>query len=80
MALETPTNRTEVHNYFLESSLKSGMLREALRDRATVAKIPTTRKGEKNNSKIRKFMQSARAHISVISHSDTRVFPGFLDL
>eukprot|EP00956_Cyclotella_meneghiniana_P013313 scaffold19184_cov46-Cyclotella_meneghiniana.AAC.3 len=80
MALETPTNRTEVHNYFLESSLKSGMLREALGDRATVSKIPTTRKGEKNNSKIRKFMRSARAHISVISHSDTRVFPGFLDL
>eukprot|EP00956_Cyclotella_meneghiniana_P007316 scaffold9944_cov52-Cyclotella_meneghiniana.AAC.4 len=80
MAVETPTNRTEVHNYFLESSLKSGMLRAALGDRATFAKIPTTRKGEKNNTKIRKFMRSARAHISVISHSDTRVFAGFLDL
>ena len=80
MAIETPTNRTEVHTYFLESGLKSGMLRQVLGDRATFSKIPTTRKGEKNNSKIRKFMRSARAHISVISHSDTRVFAGFLDL
>ena len=80
MAVETPTSRTEVHGYFLDASLRSGTLRTVLGDRATVFKIPTTRKGEKNQSKIVKFMKGARAHISVISHSDNRVFAGFLDL
>eukprot|EP00956_Cyclotella_meneghiniana_P023577 scaffold46160_cov42-Cyclotella_meneghiniana.AAC.2 len=55
MALETPTNRTEVHNYFLESSLKSGMLREALGDRATVAKIQPPGKGRRTT---RRFANS----------------------
>eukprot|EP00956_Cyclotella_meneghiniana_P011383 scaffold15968_cov46-Cyclotella_meneghiniana.AAC.11 len=80
MAVETPTSRTEVHGYFLDSSLRSGTLRRVLGDRAIIFKIPTTRKGEKNQSKIVKFMKGARAHISVISHSDNRVFAGFLDL
>eukprot|EP00956_Cyclotella_meneghiniana_P025562 scaffold53461_cov24-Cyclotella_meneghiniana.AAC.1 len=80
MAVETPTSRTEVHGYFLDSSLRSGTLRRVLGDRATVFRIPTTRKGEKNQSKIVKFMRGARAHISVMSHSDNRVFAGFLDL
>ena len=80
IALETPTNRSETHEYFLNSATQSGMLRAVLGQRATLFKIPDNRRGKVNQTNTRKYMRGARAHIATVSHTDTRVFSGFIDL